>query len=186
MKKIAFLALTAGFCTFQSCSDKNEPAENKIQRNVTLSGLVYGWTDPPIDTTRCEQLLPGNNSFPKLLFPDDSSFIKIEPANCGDLGECIRYYSGQYQVDGEALHLTFNSNVAVYHVKSFRLTTPYVEVENSEISHERLTRRKCIDHLFFELCDVQGHLMTPKSDTLSKEIQYLKEKRILDKLFTQK
>ena len=183
MKKIILLSLTIGLFTIQSCSDKNAQTDIQAQTQTSLAGQVYGWTNPPLDTTKCEQVLQSNNSFPKLLFIDDSTFIKAFPASCGDLGTCTRYYIGKYKIDDQALLLTFNPKMVVYHMKSKNLLSPYVELENSDFSKERLVRRDCKNILFFEECDTQGSLMTPKADTLANDIKFLKSKNILDKLF---
>ena len=182
MKKIILFVSTFGFLIF-SCADISESADHKAQESISLTGKVYGWTKPPLDITKCDETVPGNSSFPKLLFLDDSAFIKIMPGNCGDLGVCTRYYFGKYKVDNEALFLTFNSKTAVFHKKSEKLASQFVELENSDYKVERLMKRFCNNYMFFEECDVQGHLMTPKSDTLTTEIQYLKDNKILDKLF---
>ena len=178
--------MTIQLLVIQSCSDKNKSLDTQIQPQTSIAGKIYGLTNPPIDSTICQELTQSNSAFQKLLFLDDSLFIQIIPSSCGDIGACTRYYSGKYKIDSEALLFTYFSKMVVHHVKSKNLITPYVELENSDFTKGKLVKHICKNILYFEECDVQGHLMTPKADTLVNEIKYLKDENIWGKLFDKK
>lgn len=190
MKKIIILALTIGLWTIQSCSNENISTDTQIQPQTSLAGNVYGLR---FDTVMCKQIQPGTAHIQKLVFLDDSLFIRIIPTSCADIGKdftCTRYYSGKYKMDHQYLTLTFDEKMAVHYIKSKNnsqsntlLSTTNVELEKSDISIEKLIRRNCTNIPYFELCDSQLHLMAPASDTLANHIKYLKDENIWGKLF---
>ncbi|MES2132133.1 MAG: hypothetical protein V4506_07265, partial [Bacteroidota bacterium] len=115
MKKIIFCTMIIGMLAIQSCTEKNESEDVQTQAEpqMSLVGKVYGLTAVS-DTTKCSKILPGNIFLPRLLFLDNSSFIKIIPIECGDLGKdftCSRYYCGKYKLDDSELTLTFEPNM---------------------------------------------------------------------------
>ncbi len=184
MKKTGIFLITIGLLIIQSCSDKNKLGETQLQ--ISLAGKVYGMNDPPLDTTKCELVQASNDYLPKLLFLNDSSFIEIIPAKCGEIGEefeCQQHCSGKYKINDKELSLTYESKMAVYYIKSKNLLSSCTQLENSDRKIGKLIRRNCKSTLYFEMCDVQGHLMAPKSDTLANEIKKLKDEKIWDKLF---
>lgn len=187
MKKIKLLVLISIVCLVWACDDRTATEKREHVSDVSLAGKVYSWQNSPYDTI-CSQLQYGtsNEYFPKLLFVNDSTVIKIIPTTCGDLGDCLKYYTGKYTISDIDLTLTFDPKMVVYHVKSKNLATPYAETENADILIERLIRRDCKTHLNFEECDVQGHVMLPKSDTLENYIKYMEENEIQAKLFISK
>lgn len=193
MKKITLLSLTFGLLTIQSCSDEIILTDTQIQAQTSLAGKVYGLRS---DTLMCKQIQPGTDHIQKLVFLDDSLFIRIVPTNCADIGKdftCRRYYSGKYKMDHQYLTLTFDEKMAVHYIKSkynpqnnTLLSTTNVELEKSDISVDKLIRRNCKNTPYFEPCDTQLHLMAPANDTLANHIKYLKDANIWDKLFNEK
>ena len=183
MKKIILFASTIGLLVIQSCTDENVQADNQVQIQTSLAGQVYGWTNPPLDTTKCGQLQLSNDAFPKLLFLDDSTFIQTIPTSCGDIGACSRYYCGKYKIDDKEITLTFNPKIAVYHIKSKNLASPYVESENSDLKIIKHLRLNCQNTPCFVECNVQGNIMVPKADTLTNYISFMKDEKIWDTLF---
>lgn len=180
MKKLILLAV--GLFLIQACSDKNKSVDTQAETKISLAGQVYGWSEPPLDSTNCGQILQSNDVFPKLLFLNDSAFIQIIPANCGDLGACSRYYSGKYKIDNVEITLTFDPKMAVYHIKSQNLASPFVELENSDMKIIKSPRGNCKSSPYFVECDVREHLMAPKSDTLANYISFMKDEKNLGQI----
>ena len=83
MKKIILLVVTIGLITTQSCSEETTSTDTKIQPQTSLAGKVYGLR---FDTIMCKQVPPNTNHIQKLVFLDDSLFIRIVPTSCSDIG----------------------------------------------------------------------------------------------------
>jgi hypothetical protein len=194
MKNIILFTITIWLFTIQSCSNTNNATGNQtqVQPQMSLAGKVYGLSTAT-DTTKCEQALPGNAYLPALLFLDNSSFIKIIPTSCNDIGNdftCSRHYCGKYKMDDKQLTLTFDPNMVVHFIKSKNnpksktpLLSTHVELEKSDLTIETLVRLNCKSTPCFQVCDAQSHLMIPTTDTLTNHVKYLIDEKIWDKLF---
>jgi len=199
--------MTIGLLTIQSCDDQIESEANQVQTQKSLAGKVYGLTASVYDTAKCAQVLPSNVNLPRILFLDNSSFIKIIPTNCDDIGDdftCSRNYSGKYTMDDKILTLTFDPKMVLHYIKAknnqksmalkyvkgknnSKITPPslssHVEFEKSDMTIEILVRLQCKSATYFEPCDVHGHFMTPTTDTLTNHIKYLIDEKIWENLF---
>ncbi len=170
--------------TFISCSQQDE--KKTFSNLVPLTGKIYGMTDPPSDTTQCGEILPLNAELPYLLFINDSIFVHVLPGNCGDGTEnfaCIKYYSGKYIVDNDALVLNFAPKMAASYLKSANVLTAFSQEEDSDRKTERLVRRDCKSFTSFEMCDVQSHLMSQRSGSFDNKINSMKSEKIWEILF---
>ena len=207
MKQILQFIMTIGLLTIQSCDDQIESEANQVQTQKSLAGKVYGLTAFVYDTAKCIEMLPSNVNLPRILFLDNISFIKIIPTNCEDIGNdftCSRHYSGKYNMDDKLLTLTFDTNMVLHYIKAKNtqksmilnyvkgknnsknapaILTSHVEFEKSDMTIEKLVRLNCKSTPYFEPCDVQGHFMTPTTDTLTNHIKYLIDEKIWENLF---
>jgi hypothetical protein len=207
MKQILLLILTIGLLAIQSCDDNIESVSTQIQPQKSLAGKVYGLTTFVYDTAKCAQALPSNANLPRILFLDNSSFIKIVPTNCENIENdftCSRNYSGKYKIDDKLLTLTFDQKMVLHFIKAknnqnsmvlkyvkgknnSKITPPilssHVEFEKSDMTIETLVILQCKSATYFEPCDVQGHFMTPTTDTLTNHIKYLIDEKIWENLF---
>lgn len=190
MKQISVFLISIGLFTIQSCSNEHKTEAIEKALTISVSGKVYGLRS---DTIVCGQVLPCNTYLPRLLFLNDSLFIKIIPADCGDIGKdftCTRTYSGIYKVNEKTLTLSFHPNMVVHYLKSKddanngkMIVTRHAEREKSDVTLESMQRVNCKSTPYFIPCEVQGHFMTPTSDTLTNHIQYLKSEAIWENLF---
>lgn len=180
MKPVVLLLFS--FILFISCTDQNTGNTETVVTE-TIVEKVYGWSDPELNGTNCNQLQRSAIALPRLLFLNDSHFIKIVPTECGDLGNCIRYYSGNYKLYDRDITFDYNSRMVVQHLVSKNLKSPYIEAVPSDDDRSRLMRQNCGNVPFFIECDVQAHLMMLKSDTFSVEVNRLKNEKVWQLLF---
>lgn len=190
MKQIAVCFILMSLFTTQSCSNGNTSEEAAEKAMMPVSGKVYGLRS---DTIACGQVLPCNTYLPRLLFLNDSLFIKIITADCGDIGKdftCTRTYSGIYQLNEKTLTLRFHPNMVVHYLKSKddanngkMIVTRHAEREKSDMTLESMERMNCKSGSYFIPCELQGYVMTATSDTLTNHIQYLKNEAIWEHVF---
>jgi hypothetical protein len=190
MKKIVLFILLVGLFIIQSCADGNEAKSAEDKPPLSVSGKVYGLRS---DTINCAQILPCNSYMPRLLFLNDSLFVKVVRVNCEDIGmdfTCWKNYSGKYKISDKSLILNFDSNMVMHYIKSKNdpktgplILANYQEQEKADMTMESLERVDCKSNAYFIPCDLKGHVMILTTDQIKDHIQYLKDENIWESLF---
>lgn len=178
---VIFLTL---FVLFTNCTQTNSSTLTNAEETETIVQKVYGWSNPELNGTNCNQVQRAAVALPKLLFLNDSEFVKAVPGECGDLGTCIRYYCGTYQMYSTDIVFKYKPHMVIHHLQSKNLKFPYLETVKADDDISRLMRQNCGKVPFFIENDVQAHLMMLKADTFENEISYLKRENIWKQLFT--
>lgn len=189
MKK-TILLIISGLLSIQSCSNSDEAKATETETQVSVSGKVYGLRSDSID---CAKILSCNSYMPRLLFLNDSVFIKIVRADCEDIGmdfTCWKNYSGTYKMNNKALILNFDSTMIIHYIKSKTdpKTGPLVlskhqNREKADMTMESLERVYCKNTVYFISCDLKGHFITLTTDSIKDHIQYLKDENLWESLF---
>jgi|JI10StandDraft_1071094.scaffolds.fasta_scaffold26342_2 hypothetical protein len=185
--KLSLLLIICGVILLASC---NEP-EKKQQ--PSLAGIVYTSADG-MDSS-CNVIPAERDSYQKLLFLNDSTFVNIMYSCCG--GDTVDfaggyYYSGIYTLNDSFLVLNYNTqcvveyskeNPATYGTDSSSASITHFEIEKTDSEKIEFDKLNCKDVIYFKQKAVDyTEYLIPTKDTLETYKKELTRIGVWDKL----
>lgn len=190
---ISFLSLA----TLLSCntSVESNSSQEKIEVYKTivpsnLTGKVYQSSDG-MDSL-CKRIEKGTDHYQRLLFINDSMFVKTVSTCCGDDFDTTYmafewYYSGVYKMDDKQLNLYYNPHQVVFYMKQDNAALTYLKIEKSDMTNTKLERANCNSIPYFKQTDNEwnGRLefVCPTEDALGNFKKDFIDRGIWDKVF---
>jgi hypothetical protein len=185
--KLSLLLIICGVILLASCSEPEK------KQQPSLAGIVYTSADG-MDAS-CNVIPAERDSYQKLIFLDDSTFVNIMYSCCG--GDTIDfaggyYYSGIYTLNDSLLILDYKpqcvveyskENPATYGRDSSSASITHVEIEKSDLDKVEFGKLNCKEVVYFKQKEVDyiEYLVSAK-DTIESYKKELKALGVWDKL----